>query len=452
MTAETEPAAPVMAYLETTLGLSFSGPRRHRLVTAIEAQRTAAGLSPESFLAAVSSPGRAFDRLIAEVTVGETYFFRDRAQCELLGTVVLPTLADTGRRVTMWSAGCATGEEAFTLAALATEAGLDDRCTVVGSDASRRAVDAAEVASYGAWSMRAASPQEKQAHFQLRDRRWHVSERLRQRTRFVQRNLLDGPPAPGRFDVVLCRNLLIYLTRDAVQRVGVILAEALAPQGWLLTAAGDPPLQAPGLEPLRTRFGLAYRRTDAQAPVPSSPAVAASSCARVPAPSRKHIPPAVPVRRSSGRQPSPRQSPEIPPSEPAPAELLAQQVRSLGDAGRLEEACRAAVQATHAHPLDVELRYLAGVVLLEAGRLEEAAAAATSAVYLGPRLAAAHLLLGQVEHARGSTERARRCFRNGSRLLATVPGEARVALAGDVPAGHLADIATRYLASHTVSG
>jgi chemotaxis protein methyltransferase CheR len=154
-----------------------------------------------------------------------------------------------------------------------------------------------------------------------------------------------------------------------------------------------------------------------------------------------------PGRRGSGGRSAPPQSPEVP-----PAELLAQQVRALGDTGRLAEACRAATQATQAHPLDVELRYLAGVVLLEAGRLEEAAAAATSAVYLGPRLAAAHLLLGQVEHARGSTERARRSFRNGSRLLATVPGEARVALAGDVPAGHLAAIAARYLASHAVTG
>jgi chemotaxis protein methyltransferase CheR len=448
MSAATEPAAAVMAYLEASLGLSFSGPRRERLLTAIEAQRAAAALSPESFLASVSSPGRAFDRLVAEVTVGETYFFRDRAQCDLLDTVVLPTLAETGRRVTLWSAGCASGEEAFTLTALADEAGLGDRCAVVGSDASRRAIDRAEGASYGGWSMRATTPQEKEAHFRQQDDRWHVCERLRQRTRFVQRNLLDGPPAPGRFDVVLCRNLLIYLTRDAVQRVAGILAGALAPDGWLVTAAGDPPLQAPGLEPVRTRFGLAYRRTDARTLVPAPPPpVAPTACARVTAPSRRHAPPAAPVRRRTDRQPAPAQAPELP-----PAELLAQQVRALGDAGRLEEACRAATQATQAHPLDVELRYLAGVVLLEAGRLEEAAAAATSAVYLGPRLAAAHLLLGQVEHARGSTERARRSFRNGSRLLATVPGEARVALAGDVPAGHLAAIAARYLAGHAVTG
>jgi chemotaxis protein methyltransferase CheR len=446
MSAATEPAAAVMAYLEASLGLSFSGPRRERLLTAIEAQRAAAALSPASFLASVSSPGRAFDRLIAEVTVGETYFFRDRAQCDLLGTVVLPTLAETGRRVTLWSAGCASGEEAFTLAALADEAGLGDRCAVVGSDASRRAIDRAEGASYGGWSMRATTPPEKEAHFRQQEDRWHVCERLRQRTRFVQRNLLDGPPAPGRFDVVLCRNLLIYLTRDAVQRVAAILAGALAPEGWLVTAAGDPPLQAPGLEPVRTRFGLAYRRADARALVASPPPAPPTACARVAAPTRKHTAPMTPGRRRPGRQPAPPQSPEVP-----PAELLAQQVRALGDTGRLAEACRAATQATQAHPLDVELRYLAGVVLLEAGRLEEAAAAATSAVYLGPRLAATHLLLGQVEHARGNTERARRSFRNGSRLLATVPGEARVALAGDVPAGHLADIAARYLAGHAVS-
>ncbi|MEX2289600.1 MAG: protein-glutamate O-methyltransferase CheR [Mycobacteriales bacterium] len=468
MTTSTDRSTAVVGYLEAALGLSFSGPRRTRLLAAIEAQRVASGLSPELFLDAVSRPGQVHDRLVAQVTVGETYFFRDRVQCDLLRALVLPELAARSgpeQSITLWSAGCASGEEPFTLAALAEEAGLGERCTVVGSDASGRALDKARRGTYGPWSMRSTTPAEQATHFRERDGHFQIAEQLRQRTRFVQRNLLNGPPPPGRFDVVLCRNLLIYLTREAVQRASAVLASALTQDGWLITAAGDPPLDAPGLEPVRTRYGLAYRRARAGLPGLPPPVSALQpatalppavsqprSSARPGAPeAHRRRPAARPAHRSPARPPAPAAIPAPVPAA-TPATALAEQIRLLGDAGRVAEACRIAGDAAQAHPLDVELRYLAGVVLLEAGRLDEAAEAASSAVYLGPELAAAHLLLGQVEHARGNAERARRSFRNGSRLLAAAPDDAPVALVGDLPAGHLAAIAARYLSHHPAGG
>lgn len=450
MTLAAEGTAPVVAYLESSLGLSFTGPRRARLLKAIDEQRAAAGQSPEAFLESVSRPGQAFDRLVAEVTVGETYFFRDRAQCDLLRTTVLPELAGRlGReqRTSLWSAGCASGEEAVTLAALADEVGIGDRCDIVGSDASSRAIAKARHGVYGKWSMRSTTPGELVAHFVEDNGRFHVAERLRRQTRFVQRNLLDGPPPPGRFDVILCRNLLIYLTPQAVQRVAEVLAAALTPAGWLITAAGDPLLHAGGLELVRTPSGLAYRGArrwsvpDAGSPQHPRPARRPSS--QPPAPRARRAPAAATVREPPARRAVP-----VPPDgadEPAAAALAAR-VRTLGDAGRLEEACAAAAEAVQAHPVAVQLQYLAAAVSLAAGRLEAAAAAAARAVYLRPDLPAAHVLLGQVEHARGNTDRARRSFRNGARLLAAAPDDAPVELVEDVPAGHLAAVAETYLA------
>lgn len=120
-------------------------------------------------------------------------------------------------------------------------------------------------------------------------------------------------------------------------------------------------------------------------------------------------------------------------------------VRALGDAGSLAEACAAAEAAVSAHPLDVELRYLAGAMLLEAGRLQEASAAASAAVYLEPDSPAAQVLLGQVQRATGQPDRARRSFRNALRLLAHTSNETPVALAVGVPAGYLAAIAQHHL-------
>lgn len=440
MTAAPESAGPVIAYLESALGLSFRGPRRTRLIASVEALRVACGLSPEAFLAAASRPGKVHDRLVAEVTVGETFFFRDRAQMALLREVVLPRLAAHPGRLALWSAGCAGGEEAYTLAALADEAGLLERCLVVGSDASRRAIVRAEQASYSAWSMRSTSAAERAAHFDDHGGMLHVADRLQQRTRFVQRNLLDGPPPPGRFDLVLCRNVLIYLTPAAVARTAEILAEALAPDGWLLTAAGDPPLAVAGLVAVRTTHGLAYRRSAAPAVAVDLPSTAPRATVKAAAPAR----PRAAARQHAGPRPV-----GAAPAARRSAESLAAHVRALGGTGDLDRACLAATEAVQAHPMDVELRYLAGVVLLEARRYDEAAEAASSAVYLGPDLPAAHLLLGQAEHARGNLERARRSFRNGARLLAAAEADAPVLLTGDLPAAHLASIAARYLSAES---
>lgn len=450
MTSAAEPTAPVLAYLESGLGLSFTGPRRARLLLAIEQQRASAGQSPDDFLATVSSPGQAYDRLVAEVTVGETSFFRDRAQCNLLRTVVLPELAGRlGReqRASLWSAGCASGEEAVTLAALADEGGIGDRCDIVGSDASSRAIDKARHGAYGTWSMRSTTPSELAAHFVEQNGRFHVAERLRRQIRYVQRNLLDGPPPPGRFDVILCRNLLIYLTPQAVQRVAEVLAWALAPAGWLITAAGDPLLDSAGLELVRTPYGLAYRGvrcwTAADAGGPQHPRPARRPSTQTSAPRARRAPAAAAAQEAPARPAVP-----VPPGgrDATAPDALAAHVRALGDAGRLDAACAAAAEAVQAHPLDVQLQYLAGAVSLAAGRLKAAAASAAHAVYLRPDLPAAHVLLGQVEHARGNTDRARRSFRNGARLLAAAPGDAPVELVGDLPAGHLAAVAETYLA------
>jgi chemotaxis protein methyltransferase CheR len=452
---------PLLAFLESRLGLSFSGPRRARLVAAIETQRASTGMSEDDFLDAVSRPGRAFDRLVTEVTVGETSFFRDRMQCQLLREVVLPDLAAQlpgDAPVHVWSAGCATGEEPLTVAALAEQAGLGDRCAVVGTDVSARALDKARAGRYGRWSLRSATADERAAYFTEEDGGYVVAERLLARTRFVQRNLLDGAPPPGSFSLVLCRNVLIYLTREAIRRVADLLADALSPTGWLLIAAGDPPLPSPALVTVRTPYGVVYRRRPASAALP--PATTLDE--RRERPGRRHraLSEAGPARtaRTTAPPPAQAQRPARAPAEPTPTPTPATaaptagggtdpaaRIRGLGDAGRLDEACRVASEALRDQPLDVELHYLAGVVLLEAGRLDEAAAAAASAVYLGGDLPAAHLLLGQVEHARGNTDRARRSFRNGSRLLAALPDDAPMALAPDVPPRHLAAVAARYL-------
>lgn len=175
------------------------------------------------------------------LTTKETYFFRQEYQLRAFSDELLPRLqaqlADK-RRLTVWSAGCATGEEAYTLAILLLESGHFDgwEVRVVGSDLSRSAVAAARRAVYRETSFRTTPQDMRQAHFKPCEGGYRVDDDVRRVCHFGQLNLLDTHKASlvGRVDVVFCRNVLIYF--DLVSRRKVIenLYRRLVPGGYLL--------------------------------------------------------------------------------------------------------------------------------------------------------------------------------------------------------------------------
>ncbi|MFC4169438.1 CheR family methyltransferase [Teichococcus aestuarii] len=188
-------------------------------------------------------------RLIDAVTVQETRLFRTPKQWLGLAARVLPGLAGLGRPAQLLSAGCATGEEAWTLAVLAAGAGLPAR--VLGLDLCRPAL---ERAASGLFPPGPPDP--------LRDvpppyRRFFTvsAEGVQARpgpyvsVRVARANLLDLPGAGPSFDVILCRNVLIYLTSEARERVLRRLLARLAPGGALLLGATDLPPPELGLRP-----------------------------------------------------------------------------------------------------------------------------------------------------------------------------------------------------------
>jgi chemotaxis protein methyltransferase CheR len=202
--------------------------------------------------------------LIESLTTHETYFFRDAAQLHLLRTAMLPQLIETARasgrrRLRLWSAGCSTGEEAYSLAIVTLlalhEAGegilAQGRARpspgwtieVLGTDISGRALDIATSGVYGTGalsSFREMSP-DLLAYFPLTadGKSRQVHDELHGYVRFARFNLLDAPPPIGECDVVACRNVLIYLTAEAGRRVQEGLHAALRPGGCLLLGPTD---------------------------------------------------------------------------------------------------------------------------------------------------------------------------------------------------------------------
>ena len=211
------------------------------------------------------------DDLVNEIVIGETYFFRDAGQFDLLRREILPDLRrQAGRGLAIWSAGCASGEEAYSLAMVASESAPEGAHDVVyGSDVSTRALAAARAGVYGAWSMRGV-PADVMARIAVqRDKSYVVRDRWRERVEFAYGNLAgEAPPAfaaSGTMDLVLCRNVLIYFDEAAVRRAAALLYGALREGGYLLTSASDPPLwELTPFATMTTSAGIVYRRLDAR--------------------------------------------------------------------------------------------------------------------------------------------------------------------------------------------
>ena len=194
---------------------------------------------------------RADEKTLAQEVVeallnNETYFFRDPAYFEALAQRVLPDLAAKRagqRHLSIWSAGCSTGQEVFSLAMLFAEQA--DRWAgwtveILGTDISSRAIDAARRGCYSQFEIqRGLSVGRMLTFFEETERGWRTTDRMSRLTRFNRHNLLDPVPSAAPFDLILCRNVLLYFDAPIRRLAFDRLAEAITPDGWLMLGAGE---------------------------------------------------------------------------------------------------------------------------------------------------------------------------------------------------------------------
>ena len=257
--------------LRARTGQQLTEGRRWRIDTALAGIFRERGISNVDQLACLlAEPGaETLARDVVEALLNnETYFFRDRPMFDLLSTRVLADLAQrraASRRLRVWSAGCSTGQEAYTLAILIAqepERWRDWTIEIVGTDISARAVQAAQRACYSQFEIqRGLSMGQMITWFVETGQGWSPVEELRSRVRFERRNILD-PIERGRpFDLVLCRNVLLYFDGPTRDRAFARLDEALAEDGWLMLGAGETVVGRTGMfEPVEGNQGLCRRR------------------------------------------------------------------------------------------------------------------------------------------------------------------------------------------------
>jgi chemotaxis protein methyltransferase CheR len=209
-----------------------------------------------------------WEEAIELLTTNETYFFREDYQLRSFKNEVLPVLitqAKGRKRLSIWSAGCSTGEEVYTIAILLIEtaalAGWELR--VYGSDLSKRCIAAARRGAYGSASFRAMPDEYRRRHFVEKPDGFYVSERVRTLCHFGQMNLLDAEKARllGRADAVFCRNVMIYFDPYSRKRVIDIFVERLYPGGVLLLGHSESLLNvSTAFELLHLKEDLVYKK------------------------------------------------------------------------------------------------------------------------------------------------------------------------------------------------
>jgi chemotaxis methyl-accepting protein methylase len=187
--------------------------------------------------------------LCQAVSVGETFFFRHPEHFRYItGQFLAARVEEGATHLRAWSAGCATGEEPYSLAACLLDAasGPAGSVEVLGTDLIERNLTAARAATYGAWSRRASGPI-LHPLYHAAGERVRIDERVRKAVRFALHNLLEEPPPGGPFDLIFCRNVLVYFSPKAARTVVAHLISALAPRGALFFGPMDLHSPPPGL-------------------------------------------------------------------------------------------------------------------------------------------------------------------------------------------------------------
>lgn len=427
----TEGPDPLLERVRSQFGLTAVGPHARVVderVARVVAER---GLDSDGALARLDIDRELFQELVEALVIPETYFFREAERLRCLVDAALSLLrrerAD-GHRLRVWSAGCSTGEEPYSFAMLLQEAGAA-AAQVLATDVSTKALRHAAEAVFRRWSFRGVPPQVRARHFVAEEHHLRVSEAVREQVSFAELNLVTDA-YPSGCDIILCRNVLVYLDPDVQHHVARRLTEALAPGGWLMTAATDPVLPDDlALEQVRTPAGFFYRRPTRVSL--TTPPIRPCRRTTAPTPSKStHV-------ATEGDARTPEEATRHSDVEaPTPSDIEA--IRTLIEQRALEEAAARVRTAVDATPLEPELRYLQAVLDLERGHPQEAATAATAAAYLAPDLAAVHVLLGHAQQAAGDAHKAARSWERARALLRAADP--------DEPVAFLAESSQRLLA------
>jgi len=450
---------------------------------------------PEAYLALLqqeSPAGRAEWLALAPLlTTGESYFFRDRGQFDLLRRRLLPDLIAARsfcRRLRIWSAGCSSGEEPYSLAILLRELlpqWEEWQILVLGTDFNEQALARARRGRFTAWSFRGVDPELRRRYFAPVGEEWLLDEAIRRMVVFRQGNLVadhfpDAAQNLHDLDLILCRNTFIYFSPETVAAVVEKFAATLTADGYLMTGHGE--LQLQGLRHVHLQLRdeqVVFRKRDPAAAnvLPEAAPSSRRPHPPLPASPRRPLPcrppaiarPAVPGRNQAGSPPSRHDGATLAAAEAAlaagnPVEGIAMAEAMLGarpdsvavlkflarahaDRGNYQQAGHFCLRALDLAATDPAIHFLLAQLAEAVGDLATAREALEKTLYLDPGSIAALIELGHLCCVGGDARRGASLFVLARERLASLRREAVVPEFPGLTAGELIRHLEQQLAS-----
>jgi chemotaxis protein methyltransferase WspC len=411
--------------LSRHIGLNVEAVGAQLIARAVQDRQAACGVaSAEAYWQQLQSSTTELQALIEAVVISETWFYRDPEAFTALVNEAGRWLVNSPAGVLrLLSLPCATGEEAHSMSMALLDAGLPkQRFSVTGVDISLRALERARRGLYGSNAFRSADLAFRDRHFERSAAGYQLNPAERDTVQFQQGNLLSADITLGAatYDIVFCRNVLIYLDRDAQQVALAVLARLTAPGGLLFVGPAETSLIAgDAFAAARIPLAFAFRKSRAQGQLAagSSPKVSAPRAAELarPRPQAKLPLPCTPVAAAAPVDITTQLRGTL------DAEAHLAQVAELADRGRLREASQLSAEHLRRHGPSARLFYLMGLLSEAAHELEAAITLHKKALYLEPAHpeALVHLALlldkqGDVSGADRLRRRARRVTPKGS--------------------------------------
>lgn len=450
-------------YVETSTGLHFSLERHSDVKQKLLAAVNEFGFSRADefldWLKGRSLSATQMELLAGLLTVGETYFWREPAIFRALEEKILPDLIrrkeNLGRTLRIWSAGCSSGEEAYSLA-IAVKRSLfhrpDWNVTILATDLNASSLRKATGGIYTDWSFRNAPKWLKEGYFRSLARgRYAISPAIQKMVTFAPLNLAtdkfpDLENNTASMDIIFCRNVLMYFSPAAVRQITEKFCRCMLQESIFVVSASELSIDvARELRPWHIGETIVFRKGApkedvAEIPLPAAPAPVKTEPADFlpvswpPGPVEAQLclvsQPTVPCAAT----------PEIKTVEIPAANDQAGQIEVLADQGRLLEALTLCDSALESHKLDVRLHYLKATILQELGKLPDAVEELKKALYLHPDYFMGHFAMGNLMLRLGKNKTAVRSLTNVLDLIAGFAHDAVLPDSGGLTAGRLREI------------
>lgn len=401
-----DPLKRVAELVERESGIQIGEPQRGALAAALG--RASQGMEIDRFLGALDDPaqhGALLDRLIDQVAIQETFFMRESRELEAIDwhRHLAAAHARGASEINVWVCACASGEEAYSVAMLASEAFGHGRppVAILATDISTRALRRAEDAVYSERSTRELSPARRERFMLPEGARSAVGGQLRSLVRLRRHNLVADPAPPAGevpFDLILCRNVLIYFGPDTVEAVVGSLESAMRPGGQLILGASD---RLTSTARRLTQIAASGASPGAEVRPPRFPRRVAVGRSRA-------------LRRPLGR-PDPIEGPAVAPSSSAEVEMSAALLAA--DGGEYAAAIESAERVLATDPLNAEAYYVLGVSELASDDPAAAVGSLRRALYVDPSFVLAVFQLARAHDLSGDRQAARRAYARTLRAL-----------------------------------